>query len=146
MGLDLSTENEDVRIGYIGIHFVRRNWIEAFIKHLEETKKHKKLLKILKDTIDRDKNPYCPAGINYQLFLSILDHKKTDYNIFKGLDNFVTHSDCDGIWKPEEVKEMMETFNVIKPFLDKDRFKDDKYFLEDLFNDAIKSNCNIEFS
>lgn len=137
MGLDLFCENhEGIKMGsYSMVHKVRLHWIKAFLEYLNSKNIE---CQSLNNVIQKE-------NIDYEEFEKV----KCNEPGFEGLFVFVNHSDCEGIWTPEEIKEIMITLNLIRSYL-KDKtyewhFQENEYYLEDLFGHCIETDEMITF-
>jgi hypothetical protein len=138
MGLDLFCgDHGGIKMGsYSMVHEIRLHWIKAFIKYLNSINE---ICPPLNNSIQK-------GDIDYREFEKI----KCNQQGFQGLFVFVNHSDCEGIWTPEEIEDIMTTLNLIRLYL-KDityewHFQETEYYLEDLFNYSIETHEIITFS
>lgn len=159
MGLDIHCNGEHVKVGsYTGVHIVRKKWLHATIKYLEnllvesskETflpptcefaeyrneyigdyqKKLEKFIKLLKTTSQQ-------YPINN---ISTLIEKMDDFIEFNvvGLLWWISHSDCEGFLSSGQSSDILNLLSNICFYMDND--DDDYYFNE---NDKMASNYKM---
>jgi hypothetical protein len=143
MGLDLfCTGLESIKMGsYSTVQEVRLHWIFAYIQYLQNTNPSSTIIKELNQCVQNN-------DINYEKFFKLRNQGDIG---FSGLYDFVYHSDCEGIWEPEEVKEIMITLGLIRKFLRPITFSwhfynENEYYLENMFKHSIENDKNIRFS
>lgn len=118
MGLDLLCRGVHERVGsYHSVHAQRAHMMRAYVLYLRERKsnhqheldraleevEHRRLAHKVEKAIQKDRPDY---DMIYKL------QKK----IHKGLLAFVYHSDCDGVWTPEEADEILDLLTRLRPF------------------------------
>jgi len=143
MGLDLfCTGTESIKMGsYSTVQQIRIHWIFAYIQYLQATSPSSALIKQLERCVQNN-------DINYHKFSNL---RSQDEIGFSGLYGFVYHSDCEGIWEPEEVEDIMSTLDLIRVYLKAITFSwhfynENEYYLEYMFKFAVENDENIRFS
>ena len=143
MGLDLfCTGTESIKMGsYSTVQEIRIHWILAYIEYLQATNPTTFLIKDLKQCIENNE-------INYKAFLKLRNHNQEG---FTGLFDFVYHSDCDGMWVPEEVEQILTTLDLVRQNLIAKTFSwhfydENQYYLEEMFKYSVENDENIRFS
>jgi hypothetical protein len=138
MGLDLCCQGFDgLKMGsYSTVQQIRKHWIQAYIEYLKSINKPTQALE----------NTILFKGIDYDKF----DNLRCYEEGFHGLNAFVNHSDCEDIWTFEEIKEILETLQLVKTFLKPITFdwhfvSDTQYYLEEMFEYAVKQEEDIYF-
>lgn len=143
MGLDLfCTGTESIKMGsYSTVQQIRIHWIFAYIQYLQSTSPSSSLIKQLERCVQNN-------DIHYDNFSKL---RNQDELAFSGLFDFVFHSDCEGIWEPSQVKDIMDTLDLIRQHLQPITYSwhfynENEYYLDYLFQFAVENDENIRFS
>jgi len=143
MGLDLfCTGTESIKMGsYSTVQQIRIHWIFAYIQYLQATNPASSLIQELNKCVQNN-------DINYHKFANL--RSQNDIG-FSGLYGFVYHSDCEGIWEPSEVEDIMTTLDLIRVYLKPITFSwhfynENEYYLDYIFKFAVENDQNIRFS
>jgi len=134
MGLDIYCDKESIKVGsYSNVDKIKKEWIKAYIDYLNEINETE-LANLLYEVIKDD-------NINYLLFNRIV----LDF----GLKSFVSHSDYDGIWTSNEAESILDTLNIIKPYLIKYNNYNfgpgNIYYLEPVLKESRDTGIDITF-
>jgi hypothetical protein len=153
MGLDLFCGEEYARAGSYSIVHVQRNaLLRAYILYLRESTptgktefdralegvENRRLVNSLENAVvDKD-------GVDYD----ILD--KLQHRIHPGIYAFIYHSDCDGIWTPDECKQILEILHPLHPYLARipEMYVDDSghFYLHSILSYSVETGQDIRFS
>jgi len=153
MGLDLSCNGNHFRFGsYSLVHCHRAAWIRALSAYYKFEKHNNQLSGRLKNCL----YPNDPHNINYKNFCRhvVQDLVEDTDGPGLGASVFINHSDCEGVWSPEDARNILHALEWLTPFLKEDRElerlgafeeNEEEYFLVPCLEMSCNWNCDIYF-
>lgn len=152
MVLNLITENVSVHLGsYSNVHRLRANMVSAAIKYLKQFPKCKgslQMVNILEESLITNLlNPTGPKILDYKKFKEFINVMDDE---MYGLYLWVIHSNCDGVFYPEESERILVTLKSIYSFINDVYFEDnmiklEKFYLYNIILDSVNNNNVITF-
>jgi hypothetical protein len=152
MGLDLYCADFHTRFGsYSTVHAVRKDWINAFTKVLQEYISTYKPLSSTDEEISLQveyAETLLPLLLEHTAKINYSTFKKIDspFDGFQGLKNMVDHSDCEDTWTSFEAESILLTLSMIKDHLNKADFYGSTYYLEPILTHSVQIGKHIYFA
>jgi len=153
MGLDLYCGEEYARAGsYSTVHTQRNGLLRAYILYLRESipsgssefdralikVDNRRLANSLENAVEEKE------GVNYSILAKL--HKK----IHPGIQAFIYHSDCDGVWMSHECRQILDILHRLHSYLARipEIYLDDagNFYLHNILTHSVETGQDIRFS